>query len=137
LAPRRMFRLDADELWQSTGARSLGHWVAWKCGMSNAHAKDLVTTARRVSELPETMAGMADGVISEDQVAVIARKAPAGMDHHFAGLARDASVSQLHTALRIARQAQPPTRPLLVSSGGSPARFASTGASQRLVPTTR
>jgi hypothetical protein len=95
-------------LWESTGARSLEHWVAWKCGMSNAHAKELVTTARRRDELPETMAGMAEGVISEDQVAVIARKAPEGMDRHFASLARDASVSQLQTALRIARRAQPP-----------------------------
>lgn len=101
-------RLDTDDLWESTGARSLEHWVAWKCGMSTAHAKDLVTTARRASELPETMAGMAEGVISEDQVAVIARKAPDGMDHHFAALARDASVSQLHTALRIAQRAQTP-----------------------------
>ena len=104
-----VMRLDTDDLWESTGARSLEHWVAWKCGMSSSHAKDLVTTAQRARELPETMAGMAEGVISEDQVAVIARKAPDGMDHHFAELARSASVSQLHTALRIARQAQPPT----------------------------
>jgi hypothetical protein len=102
-------RLDVDALWESTGARSLEHWVSWKCGMSNRHATELVTTARRRDQLPETLAGMAEGLLSEDQVAVIARKAPDGMDHHFAGLARNASVSQLHTALRIARQAQPPT----------------------------
>jgi len=101
-------RLDVDDLWESTGARSLEHWVAWKCGMSNRHAAELVTTARRRDELPETMAGLAEGVISEDQVAVIARNAPDGMDHHFAGLARSASVSQLHTALRIARQVPVP-----------------------------
>lgn len=100
-------RLDVDALWESTGARSLEHWVAWKCGMSNGHAKELVTMARRRDELPETLAGLAEGVLSEDQVAVIARKAPDGMDHHFAGLARNASVSQLHTALRIARQTPP------------------------------
>ena len=104
-----IIRLDTDDLWESTGARSLEHWVAWKCGMSSVHARDLVTTAQRAAELPETMAGMAEGVISEDQVAVIARKAPDGMDHHFAELARSASVSQLHTALRIARQTHPPT----------------------------
>ena len=102
-------RLDVDDLWESTGARSLEHWVAWKCGMSNGHAAELVTTARRRAELPETLAGLAEGSISEDQVAVIARKAPEGMDHHFAELARSASVSQLHTALRIARQT--PVRP--------------------------
>lgn len=101
-------RLDADALWESTGARSLEHWVAWKCGMSTQHAMDLVTTARRAAVLPETMAGLAEGVISEDQVAVIARRAPDGMDHHFATLAHDASVSQLRTALRIAQRAQPP-----------------------------
>jgi hypothetical protein len=104
-----VIRLDRNDLWQSTGARSLEHWVSWKCGMSSVHARDLVATARRAAELPETMAGMTEGVISEDQVAVIARKAPDGTDHHFAQLARSASVSQLHTALRIARQAQPPT----------------------------
>lgn len=101
-------RLDADDLWQSTGARSLEHWVAWKCGMSTAHATDLVTTARRRDALPETMAGLADGVISEDQAAVIARRAPDGTDGEFATLARSATVSQLITALRITQRAQPP-----------------------------
>ena len=105
-------RLDVDALWESTGARSLEHWVAWKCGMSTRHAAELVTTARRRDELPETLAGLADGVISEDQVAVIARKAPEGMDQHFAELARSASVSQLHTALRIARQPPPAPAPV-------------------------
>lgn len=102
-------RLDEDGLWVSSGARSLEHWVTWKCGMSTAHARDLVEMARRSQELPETMAGMAEGVLSEDQVAVIARKAPAGTDAHFAGLARHASVSQLNTALRITQRAQPST----------------------------
>lgn len=102
-------RLDTDDLWESTGARSLEHWVAWKCGMSSSHATDLVTTARRRHALPETLAGMAQGVISEDQVAVIARKAPDGTDAAFAELARSATVSQLRTALRFTQRAQPPT----------------------------
>lgn len=64
--------------------------------------------ARRAGALPETMAGMAKGVISEDQAAVIARRAPDGTDSEFADLAGNASVSQLQTALRLTQRAKHP-----------------------------
>jgi len=103
-------RVDAEDLWASAGAKSLEHWVAWKAGMSPAHAGELVAVARRSAELVQTMAGFREGVLSEDQVAIIAKKAPAGpeADVHFAELARYASVRQLRKALRITDVSRPP-----------------------------
>jgi len=106
-------RVDAAHLWASSGARSLEHWVAWKGGMSAAHASDLVTMARRAADLPVTMAGFRDGVLSEDQVAIIAKRAPEGpeADAHFAEVARHGSVGQLRTALQITRVSRPAPEP--------------------------
>lgn len=104
-------RVDADGLWESAGARSVEHWVAWKCGLSHAHARDLVTMARRRDELPSCFARLDDGVVSEDQLAAIARRAPAGTDAEFADLAPNATVSQLRTALRLTERAQPAPTP--------------------------
>jgi len=106
-------RVDAEDLWASSGAKSLVHWVTWKAGMSPSHAEELVAMARRSDELLETMAGFREGVLSEDQVAVIARGAPAGpaADAHFAELARHASVRQLRKALRITDVSRPQPAP--------------------------
>lgn len=103
-------RVDAGDLWATDGAKSLEHWVAWKAGMSPAHAAELVAVARRSDELVQTMAGLREGVLSEDQVALIAKRAPAGpeADAHFAELARHASVRQLREALRITKVSRPP-----------------------------
>ena len=104
-------RVDAEELWQSAGARSVEHWVAWKCGVSHSHAADLVAVARRRDDLPECFARLDQGLISEDQLALIARRAPAGADARFAELAPLATVSQLRTALRLTERAQPDPMP--------------------------
>ena len=55
--------------------------------------------ARRLGELPETKAAMEAGELGEDQVAVICRHAPAGIDGQAAELARSATVVQLRRVL--------------------------------------
>ena len=67
--------------------------------MSPARARRLVAMARRLSELPETKAAMEAGELCEDQVAVICRHAPAGIDGQAAELARSATVVQLRRVL--------------------------------------
>ena len=83
----------------STGATHGAHqlrihsttqWVAWQCGVSPARAKSLVAMARRRGELPVTSAAHEAGELCEDQVAVIVRHAPAGVDAEMAELARSA-----------------------------------------------
>jgi hypothetical protein len=86
-------------IWQVAGIHSPTQWVAWKCGVSPARARSLLSMARRRSELPETSAAHEAGELCEDQVAVIARHAPAGVDVQVAELARLATVTQLRRVL--------------------------------------
>jgi len=86
--------------WEGWGIRSVHHWVTLHCGVSSAHAHALVASARRLSELPETWAKFAAGSLSADQVAVIARSAPAYADAEVAELATHTAVPQLRSVLR-------------------------------------
>jgi hypothetical protein len=87
------------ESWAGYGIRSPEHWVAWRCGVSPGRARQLVAMARRLSELPETRAGLEAGELSEDQVAVICRLAPVHADSAIAAFARHATVAQLRRVL--------------------------------------
>jgi hypothetical protein len=86
-------------VWQVAGICSAAHWVAWQCGVSPGHAAALVAMARRRGELPVTMAALEAGELSEDQVAVVCRRAPASVDAEVAELARSATVAQLRRVL--------------------------------------
>jgi len=88
-------RVVETESWQGVGIRSAEQWVAWKCGLSAGRARSLVRMARRPGELPETRAALQAGEVSEDQVAVVCRHAPASVDADVAELARRATVTQL------------------------------------------
>jgi hypothetical protein len=93
------------------GVRSLEHFATWQLGVSAARARNLCAIARRREALPMTTGLLGEGVLSEDQAAVIARRAPDGTDGHYADLARFATVSQLQTALRAAPTPPPPPDP--------------------------
>jgi hypothetical protein len=86
-------------IWQVAGVHSPTQWVSWMCGVSPAGARSLLSMARRRSELPETSAAHEAGELCEDQVAVIARHAPAGVDAQVAELAHSATVTQLRRVL--------------------------------------
>jgi hypothetical protein len=90
--------LDTDS-WQGWGIRSAEQWVSWKCGVSPARARSLVAMAHRLRELPETKAALEGGELSEDQAAVVCRRAPAHVDAEAAMLARSATVVQLRRVL--------------------------------------
>jgi hypothetical protein len=85
--------------WQVAGIHSPTQWVAWQCGVSPARAKSLLSMARRRAELPVTAAAHEAGELCEDQVAVICRHAPAGVDAQVAELAKAATVTQLRRVL--------------------------------------
>ncbi len=102
---------EIDGLLGVTGARSLEHFATWQLGVSPARARNLAAIARRREALPTTTGLLGEGVLSEDQAAVIARRAPDGTDDHYADLARFATVSQLQTALRLAPTPPPPPEP--------------------------
>ncbi|MBY0290325.1 MAG: HNH endonuclease [Mycobacteriaceae bacterium] len=98
---------DHDNLWGITGCRSISAMVAWKTGSCTATANTIAAIAHRLPEFPLCAQGMRDGRLSLDQVGVIAKKAGAGSDAHYAALAEVATVSQLNTALKL----EPPLPP--------------------------
>ncbi|HEX2041900.1 MAG TPA: DUF222 domain-containing protein, partial [Acidimicrobiales bacterium] len=58
LAAARQVELIAKALengsYAGAGIRSAEQWVAWQCGVSLSHARQLVAMARRLPELPAT-----------------------------------------------------------------------------------
>ena len=101
--------LDRDELCGATGARSVAALVAWRLGASSTNAHTIATVAHRLEEFPRCVAGLREGRLSLDQVGVIAGRAAAGSDEHYAALAASASVSQLRTAVKL--EPRPDPRP--------------------------
>src|SRR6476661_6564018 len=95
--------LDRDERCGVTGAPS----VAWKLGASSTNAHTIATVAHRLEEFPRCVAGLREGRLSLDQVGVIAGRAAAGSDEHYAVLAASASVSQLRTAVKLEPRPEP------------------------------
>lgn len=103
--------VERDELWGSTGARSVAALVAWKTGCSTANATSIATVAHRLGEFPRCAQGMREGRLSLDQVGVIAQRAADGSDAHYAALAAVATVSQLRTAVKLEPRPDPDPRP--------------------------
>ncbi len=107
------------------GVRSPEQWVAWKCGLSSTRARKLLSMARRLPELSHCRVALEAGELSEDQVAVVCRHAPAWADAEVTTLAKEATVAQLARTLR--RYAFSPTadddeneeEPRRVSFGGT------------------
>lgn len=93
--------------WEGYGIRSVEHWVTGKCGLSAGRARSLVMTARPMAELPEVAAAFGAGALSADQVAVLARRAPAHVDADMATSAQAATVEQLSRTLARYRFARP------------------------------
>jgi hypothetical protein len=103
--------LDRDELCGATGARSVAALVAWKIGVSAANAHTITTVARRLEAFPRCAQGMREGRLSLDQVGVIAGRAGAGSDEHYAELAGCATVNQLRTAVKLEPRPEPDSGP--------------------------
>ena len=103
--------IDRDQLCGVTGARSVPALVAWKTGCSPANAHTITTVAGRLQEFPRCAQGMREGRLSLDQVGVIAARAGAGSDEHYAQLARVATVGQLRTAVKLEPRPEPEASP--------------------------
>lgn len=99
--------VDRDQLWGATGARSVPALVAWKTGCSPANAHTIATIAGRLHEFPRCAEGLREGRLSLDQIGVIAGRAGAGSDEHYAALAAVATVTQLRTAVKLEPQPEP------------------------------
>lgn len=114
--------VDDEDLIAGTGLKSVEHFATWQLGCSRSRARDLTAIAERLDELPVTTGLLRDGLLSADQVAVIARKAPAGTDEDYAALAQLATVSQLKRALRAERTRIQPDEPAPAPPPATPER---------------
>jgi Domain of unknown function (DUF222) len=113
--------VDRDELWGATGARSVAALVAWKTGSSSGNAHAIATVAHRLESFPRCAQGMREGRFSLDQVGVIAQRAGAGSDEHYAQLAQVATVSQLRTAVSLEPRPEPCPGPERLLANRTPA----------------
>jgi hypothetical protein len=90
----------AEGVWECDGIRSPQHWVSLRFGMSSARAARLVAAAEVLPAMPRVREAFVAGEIGEDHVVEVAR---AGVhpsaDEEVAGLAREATVSQLRRGL--------------------------------------
>ncbi len=97
---------DVAQSWMTDGARSLTDWVSVRLRVRDDTARQLVSVARRLSDLPVLNKRFASGDLSLDQVDAISRMATADTE---AGLIEEA-LGLSNTALdRAARRANPPS----------------------------
>lgn len=88
----------AEGLWEGWRVHTPSQWLMWQAGLSRSTARRVLALARRASELPVTMAAFAEGRLSADQAAAIARYTPAEYEASVCELAQAATVSQIVAA---------------------------------------
>jgi hypothetical protein len=97
---------DVSQTWMSDGARSLTDWVAARLRVRPLTARQLVSVARRLSDLPVLTKRFAAGDLSLDQTDAISRMATADTE---TGLIEEALGLSNAVLDRKARRANPPT----------------------------
>ena len=85
--------------WEGAGLHSPAHWLSWQTGLSPERARQIVQMANRLDDLPESFAAFAHGLLSVDQMAVVARRTPSHNDQEVCQLAQAATVAQLRAVL--------------------------------------
>jgi hypothetical protein len=117
-----------EEAWGGSGTlRSPEHWLCWRTGMAAGRAQKLVQIARRADELPACIALFRAGGLSEDAMALIARKAPAQRDGELADLAPLMLHAQLERVLRHLPEQERRTTPKIEPERGASGRFRQDG----------
>ncbi|WP_426572756.1 DUF222 domain-containing protein [Aquihabitans sp. McL0605] len=114
VAEARMMELAADAIAIGvSGGTNLTaeRWMEWRAGIAPGRAADIVRVAKRRGELPHTMAALALGELTLDQVAEVARYVPARYDESAARVAQCCTVRQLRQALPWYRDPRSPSRP--------------------------
>ena len=72
---RRLRRFDSGQGYAASGGFSSKPWLRWQCNLSPAAASDRVEVSRLIASLPETAKAFAEGEISYQHAAMIARAA--------------------------------------------------------------
>lgn len=126
-----------EKLGLGSGVHTPALYLAWKTGVTSAHANDLVRLARRRDELPTCIRLLQEGSISLDQAGVIARHVPAHYEQEATEVGRLMTVRQLRAALPRFGWEPPPSDDDAGSGGGAskdpadPPRSVSMGTDER------
>jgi Domain of unknown function (DUF222)/HNH endonuclease len=72
---RRLGRFESGQGYAADGALDAKPWLRWQCNLSPSAASDRVEVSKQLTSLPETTAAFADGDISYQHAAMIARTA--------------------------------------------------------------
>lgn len=91
--------LSDEPSWTGPGIHTPEQYLTWRMGLSPTRARDLVTIARRATELPHCTDAFRSGELSVDQMTAVARRAPWWTDTEICDLARNMTVHQLRTTL--------------------------------------
>ncbi|WP_420110858.1 DUF222 domain-containing protein [Pseudactinotalea sp.] len=81
--------------WSQHGVGSCSHWLSWRCGMSTTTAREQLRVARRLEELPLTVAQFSAGKLSYSKVRAITRVATAATEAELLEIACAATANQL------------------------------------------
>jgi hypothetical protein len=100
---RLVAEFDRREGWARWGCKSCAHWLAWRCSLTPATARDHVRVARRLEELPLICAAFARGELSYSKVRALARVTGVEREDELLELARRSTASQLERAVRAYR----------------------------------
>jgi hypothetical protein len=95
LVSAAVWMLDNVSEWQGDGLWTPDAYIRWRTGVSQATATKVVAVAKRASEFPRCVTTMQRGELSLDQMAPVAKHAPAWCDEQMSGLAPRLSVSQV------------------------------------------
>ena len=86
--------------WRGARIHSPAQWLAWRMGLSAAHARQIVAVAERRSSFPRLTDAFDAGELSLDQVSVVVTGAPAWADANVVDFAKVATVHQLRRMMR-------------------------------------
>src|ERR671918_332846 len=87
-------------LWHKWGARSAGHWLSWRAGLSMREANTLCRVADRLSECPGTKRALEAGEVSVAKAAAITRVANDATEDTLLQYARYAPTPELEAITR-------------------------------------
>lgn len=90
---------DGLDTWSGNGVWTMEQFLVWRTGVSPSTAAAVVTVAGRADDLPLCVQAFRDGLLSLDQVAAIARRAPWWTDADSCGYGTQMTVPQLRRVM--------------------------------------
>ena len=95
---------DRGQGWAGHGARSLAHWLEWKCGLGDLAAREKVRVARALRELPLIDAAFEHGEISYSKVRAMTRAATPENEKELLNIARYGTAAHMERLVRVYRR---------------------------------